>query len=213
MSAVCLYGCVLFVAYGCSLYVCCVVMSWCGVSRRRFVDGLCVHLVLWRVMECVSVPGLCQARGVCLALCPNSAVSERGHVFGDSMANHWCPKQWTLRRACTGLEDHRSVGRYQTPFTVADLRTRVRIHHHLGRFWESESSMTPECEPRQSLKCGRFWECLFWGSAQKGNQTEIQPGKETSKFVSPCPRNEAASHQNRSFGLYTNVSCRASSDT
>ena len=69
MSAVCLYGCILFVAYGCRLYVCCVVMSWCGVSRRRVVDGLCVHLVLWRVMECVSVLGLRQAPGVWLALC------------------------------------------------------------------------------------------------------------------------------------------------
>ena len=116
------------------------------------MDGLCVHLVLGRVLECGSVPGLRQAGGCALLCVPYSAVSERGHVFGDCMANHWCTKHWTLRRACTGLEDHLPVGRYQSLIMVVDLITKASIHLNLGLFCDSEGSMTPECEPRYYFK-------------------------------------------------------------
>lgn len=51
---------------GCMCAVC--VISWCGVGRRWVVDGLCVQLVLWRMMGGGSVQGLRGAQGVCLAM-------------------------------------------------------------------------------------------------------------------------------------------------
>lgn len=208
MSAVCLFGCAPFVAYGCRLYVCCL----CDLLVRCRQAMGCGWFVC--AAGAVAYDGRRQCAGAswgprgvpCYEFYTVPSVRE-----GMCLVNVWL----IIGALSTGpfSEDHRSVVRYQTPIMVAEVRTKARIHQNLGRFHQSESSLTPECEPRHSLKYGRLRECLSWGCAQKVKQTENSTREGDNSACFPVPRNEATSHQNRSFGLYTHVSCRASFDT
>lgn len=96
-----LCGCVLFVVYGCRLCVCCV-CDLLVLCRQAMGCAWCVCVVgavgvCWNVSVSLDFVEPMGCALVCVIF------SERGHVFGDCMANCWCTKHRNFLQRLHGV--------------------------------------------------------------------------------------------------------------